>query len=43
MTGYQLVLVATGATLVEAVSGKGSDNLSIPLSVVLLLSLFASI
>ncbi|MDF3028376.1 MAG: phosphatidate cytidylyltransferase [Fluviicola sp.] len=43
MTAYQLVLVATGATLVEAVSGKGSDNLTIPLSVVLLLSLFASL
>lgn len=40
---YQLILVALGATLVEAVSGKGSDNLTIPLAVVLLLSLFASL
>lgn len=40
---YQLVLIAFGATFVEAVSGKGSDNLTIPLSVVLLLSLFASL
>jgi phytol kinase len=43
ITGYELFLVAAGATLVEAVSGKGSDNLTIPLSVVLLLGLFASI
>ena len=42
-TGYQLLLVATGATLIEAVSGRGADNLTIPLSVVLLLSLFASL
>ncbi|MNJ91931.1 Cytidylyltransferase family protein [compost metagenome] len=40
---YLLILVSLGATLVEAVSGKGSDNLTIPLSVVLLLSLFASL
>ncbi len=43
LDGYELVLVALGATLTEAVSGKGSDNLTIPLSVVLLLSLFASL
>lgn len=40
---YQLILVSLGATLVESMSGKGSDNLTIPLSVVLLLSLFASL
>lgn len=40
---YRLILVALGATLAEAVSGKGSDNLTIPLAVVLLLNLFASL
>lgn len=40
---YRLILVSLGATLVEAVSGKGSDNLTIPLIVVLLLTLFASL
>ncbi len=40
---YQLLLVSLGATFVEAMSGRGVDNLTIPLSVVLLLSLFASL
>jgi len=42
-TGYQLLLVGLGATFIEALSGRGVDNLTIPLSVVLLLSLFASL
>jgi len=41
--GYQLLLVAIGAAFIEAISGKGTDNLTIPLSVVALLSLFASL
>lgn len=40
---YQLLLVSIGAAFVEALSGKGTDNLTIPLSVVVLLSLFASL
>lgn len=43
LIGYQFLLVAIGTTIVEAVSGRGTDNLTIPLSVVLLLSLFASV
>ena len=40
---YQFVIIAGVTTLVEAISGKGIDNLTIPLSVVGLLSFFASI
>lgn len=40
---YQLLLTAIGAMFIEAVSGKGIDNLTIPLTVVGCLSLFASL
>jgi dolichol kinase len=43
MKAYELLLVAMGATMVEAISGRGTDNLTIPLSVVCLLSILAAI
>lgn len=37
---YQLFIIAMISTLIEAISGKGIDNLSIPFTVVGLLSIF---
>ena len=41
--GYELLLSALSATIAEAVSGKGTDNLTIPLSTLGMLSIFASL